>query len=298
MRVKISDVELQMAIPSDKFILAIFTNKHRAGRFKREKHMAYGDGTKEDVTIYKESGQLRNGTHKLVYAVIGGAEWTETVSRGVFVKIEQKQRYITSDENLLEYGYIKWGMRGCGKQRWCNKSFKPHQELTLKEKISSGQPTILTLEDLSECGYLKHAIGRTGDTQWVKANPKEILSSVEKVKRGFITIDTNDDLSKLGYYNSGTVRGGKMRWARKDVIRERARKRKATRRCLKYLKINKRFENSHAHHTNKDCVLYIPKQLHKSVWHNIFTGENMNEMNDLAFQWIATQEDLQPIGVV
>lgn len=33
-------------------------------------------------------------------------------------------------------------------------------------------------------------------------------------------------------------------------------------------------------------VVYIPKELHKSVWHNIWTGYNMDIINDLAHEFL------------
>jgi hypothetical protein len=36
------------------------------------------------------------------------------------------------------------------------------------------------------------------------------------------------------------------------------------------------------HHIDKNNVMLIPEKLHKSIWHNVFTGQGMTEINDLA----------------
>ncbi|GAH21833.1 unnamed protein product, partial [marine sediment metagenome] len=49
---------------------------------------------------------------------------------------------------------------------------------------------------------------------------------------------------------------------------------------------NKPFKDSHGHHINKKCVIYIPKDLHTSVSHNVWTGEGMNAINNVAFRFL------------
>ena len=72
------------------------------------------------------------------------------------------------------------------------------------------------------------------------------------------------------------------------------RKLKAKRyRGLGYNQLNKNFSGCHGHHIDKENVLHIPANLHKSVSHNVFTGRGMREINSVAFQWIATQENFE-----
>ena len=58
------------------------------------------------------------------------------------------------------------------------------------------------------------------------------------------------------------------------------------RRELGFIPINSPFKDSEGHHLDKAFVLYIPKELHKSVYHNIYTEQGMEKINDLAFQWL------------
>jgi len=62
------------------------------------------------------------------------------------------------------------------------------------------------------------------------------------------------------------------------------------RRELGYIPLNESFEGSHGHHIDKIHVIYIPKELHKSIIHNVKTGTGMKEINKLAFEYIKEGE--------
>lgn len=58
------------------------------------------------------------------------------------------------------------------------------------------------------------------------------------------------------------------------------------RRNLGFVPFNQLFNGAVAHHIDFECVVYIPEQLHKSVYHNIHTGQGMAEINDKVFEWL------------
>lgn len=58
------------------------------------------------------------------------------------------------------------------------------------------------------------------------------------------------------------------------------------RRSLGFVPLNKPFAGSEAHHIDFELVVYIPKELHKSIPHCIFTGSRMTEINDKVFEWL------------
>lgn len=57
--------------------------------------------------------------------------------------------------------------------------------------------------------------------------------------------------------------------------------------------INDYFENSHLHHLheNKDyqTCIFIPAELHKSIWHSHKDSKSMNKINKAALEWFETQ---------
>lgn len=57
-------------------------------------------------------------------------------------------------------------------------------------------------------------------------------------------------------------------------------------RDLGFIPLNEKFENSHAHHIDKDYVIYIPAELHRSVWHSLVNNINMEKINALAFKYL------------
>ena len=84
------------------------------------------------------------------------------------------------------------------------------------------------------------------------------------------------------YFN--TVKGKKSRKKANDKMRSK-------RRGLGFIPINESFSDSEAHHIDKEFVLYIPKEIHQSVFHNIWTGLRIKEINDKAFEWLAHSEN-------
>lgn len=67
------------------------------------------------------------------------------------------------------------------------------------------------------------------------------------------------------------------------------------RRGLGFIPLNEPFESCVAHHFNKEGIIYIPVGLHQSVWHNVFTGKSMQEINRLAFGWLEGTELVMPM---
>jgi len=62
-----------------------------------------------------------------------------------------------------------------------------------------------------------------------------------------------------------------------------------TRRGLGFVELNKKFEGSEAHHIDKKHVINIPKELHHSIYHNLFTGNGMFEINMNAFGYLKNE---------
>lgn len=54
----------------------------------------------------------------------------------------------------------------------------------------------------------------------------------------------------------------------------------------KCVKLNNKFKGSEMHHITKSIVIYIPKELHRHIWHSLKNGLNMGSMNMLSLQFI------------
>lgn len=75
-------------------------------------------------------------------------------------------------------------------------------------------------------------------------------------------------------------------WCQSDNGKKSYKRSRAIRRNLGFVELNDWFEGSEAHHIDKEFVLYIPKEIHRSIWHNVWTGQGMDEINNLAIKYV------------
>ena len=78
--------------------------------------------------------------------------------------------------------------------------------------------------------------------------------------------------------------GNRFSWRGGSAVA--GRRSKAQRRALGFIPMNQPFVGCEGHHLNQTDVIYIPKALHRSIGHNVFTGRNMAEINAKACQWL------------
>jgi len=64
------------------------------------------------------------------------------------------------------------------------------------------------------------------------------------------------------------------------------RKHQAKRRVLGYVPLNRPFDGCEGHHIDREHVIYIPKEIHQSVQHNMWTGVNMEVINARALAYL------------
>ena len=57
-------------------------------------------------------------------------------------------------------------------------------------------------------------------------------------------------------------------------------------RNLGFIPLNKYFEGCEAHHINQKYVIYIPRELHQSIYHDLMRGTNMLIINALAVEYL------------
>lgn len=65
----------------------------------------------------------------------------------------------------------------------------------------------------------------------------------------------------------------------------------AKRRTLGFVPLNQPIDGYEAHHVDKEHVIFMPKELHHSIYHNQWTGQNMDKINALAYEWLAKERD-------
>ena len=77
------------------------------------------------------------------------------------------------------------------------------------------------------------------------------------------------------------IKNNKERWH--ELMRKVNSKRQ---RELGFVPLNEWFEGSEGHHIDKEFVIYMPKEYHQSVSHNVWTGKNMALINALAYDYL------------
>ena len=78
-------------------------------------------------------------------------------------------------------------------------------------------------------------------------------------------------------------------WRKAHPIQVKAAKKRAKnkrKRNLGYIPLNTPFAGSDGHHIDNDYIVYIPSELHRSIYHSIITGKNMKEINLLALDYL------------
>ena len=78
----------------------------------------------------------------------------------------------------------------------------------------------------------------------------------------------------------------KKEYYQTDAGKVCTRKHNADRRDLGSIELNSPFSNSEGHHIDENYIIHIPKDLHHSIRHNVFTGQGMEAINEIAFRYI------------
>lgn len=71
---------------------------------------------------------------------------------------------------------------------------------------------------------------------------------------------------------------------------ESKRKIGAKRRKLGFIPLNAPFAGCEGHHVDDQQVIHVPKALHDSIRHNLWTGRNMAQINAVAYNFLFKQE--------
>jgi len=76
----------------------------------------------------------------------------------------------------------------------------------------------------------------------------------------------------------------------KEIVKRGRRVQRAKRKQFGFIPLNKSFEGSEGHHIDIERVIYIPKEIHRSVWHSVSSNINMDKINKLAFDYLELEQ--------
>lgn len=161
-------------------------------------------------------------------------------------------------------------------QKWCAEC-RPEVEREQQKNWNVAHP-------------LYHQEWRGANSGRVRANQKSFrLVNPEYQKEAYWTDPERARARVRAWYAAHP--GANKVWvaAHPEKVSLTGKKNKAKRRSMGWNPLNTPFKGSDGHHINENDVIYIPKTLHQSVWHNHWTGQGMEQINVLALDWLAKE---------
>lgn len=108
--------------------------------------------------------------------------------------------------------------------------------------------------------------------RWFKTASKETREKMSRARKGCT-------------WSAETLRKrSKALWKGGPLVSDK--RSKARRKCFGYDMINEPFDGCEGHHIDKEHVIFIPKELHRSVWHSQDKPETMDQINAKVFCWL------------
>jgi hypothetical protein len=187
---------------------------------------------------------------------------------------EKASRYRTKVCTICGNEYLPTS----GHQRSCSECGPlVHQE---KKKVTDAQYYILHVEKCRERNIQSTRRWRLKYPDRVKASLQRwMTANPEKVRE----IDKRRNLAHPGRNTDNAKKWG---LANPEKTRANSRKQKAQRRALGFHPLNTPFPGCVGHHINKTDVIYLPRNPHRSVSHDQWTGRGMVAMNALAGKYL------------
>lgn len=145
--------------------------------------------------------------------------------------------------------------------------------MTEREKY----PSEITRQKLSESRKGKTP---TKDKHWkVSEEGKKNMSEAHK------GIPLSEEHRRhLSEANIGKMGEKSSAW--KGGIKISRRKSKSKRRSFDFVPLNEFFEGAVAHHLDQVYIVYIPKEVHRSIYHSVLKDINMDIINAVAWNYL------------
>ena len=156
-------------------------------------------------------------------------------------------------ERLIQYRYYRNLCASCAQKGNKHSMFGKYHSEETKRKISEGNMG-------------KH---RTEET-------KRKLSKAQSGKHHSEETKHKMSNSRKGDKHPRWKGGKKLKNARRNAKR---------RNLFGFIPHNKPHKNFHGHHLDFENVIYIPKELHTSIYHSVIKNINMEIINNIACDW-------------
>lgn len=104
-------------------------------------------------------------------------------------------------------------------------------------------------------------------------------SITEEIRNKISLAQTGENNNNYG------KRGEECSWW-KGGVKATAARQSAKRKEFGFIPLNDRFVGGEGHHIDKEFVVYIPKETHRSIYHSVTRDINMEEINALALDYV------------
>lgn len=163
-----------------------------------------------------------------------------------------------------------------------------HCSLTAIQRVLNDKGVMRTLSEITSGAnnpmYGSHRTGKEnpnwggGKPHCIDCGKELVLRTAKRCRECFEKTQKGEGHPFYGLKgeNNPLWKGGRsMSWTRHN----------GKRRDMGFIPLNKPFPGSEGHHLDADYVLYIPDELHHNTYHNLTTGQGMEEINDLAIEF-------------
>jgi len=132
---------------------------------------------------------------------------------------------------------------------------------------------------------------KAGKKKWRLEHPLELKAYNEKYYLAHLKkAKAYAKKHYLKYPDEAKAYEKKYRLTNPEKVKEIQRKHKAKRRNFGFIPLNEYFLGAEGHHINFNYIIYIPKKLHRSIWHSLTLGISMKQINKKAFNFMKAEK--------
>lgn len=124
--------------------------------------------------------------------------------------------------------------------------------------------------------------------KWQQANPDKFMDSIRRWQRA----NSEKEKARQKARRKDDPESGRSNlreWRKANPARAREYQHERREYLSAYIdceKLNTPFQGCDAHHLNPNTIIHIPTGMHNSVYHSIKTGQGMEKINRLAYNWL------------
>jgi hypothetical protein len=153
-----------------------------------------------------------------------------------------------------------------------------------------GKEIPLTVNNRKYCKECANIMHKEQNKQWYKEHPSTEgykLRFCKRCGKEFKPTSSNQKYC-LG---CRLIMSKKWHQENPDKWRITGARHASKRRQLDFVPLNEWFKDADAHHLDFNYIIYIPKEIHRSIYHSVLKDINMDIINAVAFNYLGALDD-------